>query len=378
MLRVIRFLAGVSVTFYIAIIYKSNALIYLGFAEIVLAMLCFFYALIGFFGIFVSVEAPLGIVEAGQKVPVRIRVQNNSIFPSGKITVILEEVSLLSEKKRKSVFYTAAEGKGMKKSPAETVIMTEWSSEYVGKTEIRVKKVLCFDLLGVFALSLPKKKRRGKTEIVIMPEIYDVPVEIGNDVREFVAEQECYLQSGEESMLSDDFEIRDYRQGDRIRSIHWKISAKSDELMVRDYKIRAGCPVLLFLDIRAGEEKKKKMSQKRKGLYVVILSVSAALLKQNCSHYVIWYDEKKGDIKRCRMEKEEDIYILLRELSMAECYPKGFLPEEAYFEKYHERVFMHKLVLTGDLVLNYNEEVKILYDVEHLKESVASQEIFLG
>lgn len=377
MLRVIRFLAGVSVTFYIAIIYKSNALIYLGFAEIVLGMLCFFYAIVGLFSIKAFVEVPFNIIEAGQKVSVRIRVQNSSIVPSGKIKIILEENSVFSKKKRTAVFCTAVEGKGMKKSPEETTIMAECSLEQIGKTEIRIKKVLCFDLTGVFAFSQSKKKYGEKAEIVVMPELYDVPLEIGNHMKSFVAEQESYRENGENDSVFDDFEIREYRPGDKIRSIYWKISAKSDELMVCDYKIKVSCPVLFFLDVCA-KKGKKKLLQRQEKFCVVFLSVSAALIKQNCSHYVIWYDERKEGMERFLVEKEDDIYILLRKVSFAAHYPQGFLPEEDYFENYHEQIFAHKLVLNSDLVLSYSDEIKIVYDVEHLKESMASQEIFLN
>lgn len=379
MRRVISFIGTVALTFYLAVIYKSDALVYLGFAEIVMVALCLVYSLLGFFGIRVSIEAPLNIAELGQKIPVKIKIQNYSIFPSGKIGVQLVESHALFRRRRKVTFYAVVEGREIDQNYNTTVINTEWYSNYTGKAELRIKKVRYFDLLGVLALPLPKKKYQGKEEIIVLPSVYEVPIDVGNAAREFVVEQERYIQSNTDDTISDHFQIREYQPGDKIRSVHWKLSAKSDDLMVRDYKTVMSCPVLLFLDIQEGiKQKKKKVLERREEVFTVLLSISVSMIQQQCSHYVVWYDAEAKDVLRCRMEREEDMYSLLMKISKLEFYPKGFAIEEAYYEKYHEKTFADKLVLDWNLRLVCNEEIQIMYDAKKLKESLTSQEIFFG
>lgn len=380
MKQLILFLIVTAGTFYLAVIYNSDAFVYLGFAEIVMAALCFLYSFISIFGIRVMVETPLNITEQGQRIPVKIKIRNYSIFPTGKIGITLEESHVLFRKKRRAAFFATVEGKSAGEMYAETVIHAEWYSNYAGKAKIRIKKVRCFDLLGMLALGLRKKHYAGEEVVIVMPSFYEIPMEIDDAAREFMAEQERYIQSNTDDTISDQFQIREYQPGDKIRSVHWKLSAKGDELMVRDYKNVLSCPVLLFLDLRKLQgQKRKEILHRREELFTVLLSLSVTMIRKQCSHYVIWYDTKEKDVLRFRMEKEEDLYSLLIKISGLELYPEDYRIEEAYYEKYRERAFADKLVIYWNLHLKCNEETEIIYDKKNLKESLLSQEIlFMG
>lgn len=46
-------------------------------------------------------------------------------------------------------------------------------------------------------------------------------------------------------------DIREYRQGDSLKSIHWKLSSKSDDFVVRDYDSGSTKSVMIFADMSA-------------------------------------------------------------------------------------------------------------------------------
>ncbi len=72
------------------------------------------------------------------------------------------------------------------------------------------------------------------------------------------------LDSDEFSMVkagfdpSETFAIREYRPGDRIRQVHWKLSEKFDELMVRDYGLPIQNTILLLLETGYEEGKQPR------------------------------------------------------------------------------------------------------------------------
>ena len=378
--RLFNFLVCVAATFYIAVIYKSNAFIYLGFIEIALVVLLLAYNLLVLFKIRISLEAPLSMTERGKKVPVKIKIQNYSIFPTGKISIKLVETHNLFRKKRKTVFYAAAEGRKINEECSTTVISAEWHSNYSGKAVIRLVKARSFDLLGLLTLPIPKKMYQGKEEVVVLPSIYEVPIEISNKSNFVVEEQERFLlgRSAMDETVADQFQIREYQPGDKIRSIHWKLTAKADELMVRDYIPVISCPVLLFINVPEEKaENKKSLLQKRDKFFTVLLSVSKSMAQQQCVHYVIWYDKNEEDVLRFRVEKEEDIYRLLMKIDGIGQYPKDYFIEEAYYQRYREGVLADKLVLDWGLHLVCNDENEISYDTDNLEKSLSMQEIFL-
>ena len=98
-----------------------------------------------------------------------------------------------------------------------------------GIVELSAEKIYIKDLMGFVKL---KKKISAKTDTTIMPEI------IGEYDYDKTALEQGSLESEESSKKGHDFsdvqEIREYIPGDKLMSIHWKLSAKRDILMVKD------------------------------------------------------------------------------------------------------------------------------------------------
>lgn len=379
MRRVIDFLILVAGTFYLAIIYNSGGLIFLGYIEIFLILMLFIYNVAGMFFIDISLEAPLGITECGKKVPLKIKIKNYSSLPTGKISVQLVEAYAISGKKKKTVFYASAAGKKFGQDYGMTVIHAEWKPGCTGKVDMRIRRVRCFDLLGVIALPLPSKAFLGAEVITVLPSVYQASVEVGNAAKSFAAEQERYLQNSSGEADAEAFRIREYQPGDRIRSVHWKLSAKENELMVKEYQPSISCPVLFFLDM-SGEVKRwerRREAKHRECFFSVVMSVSRSMVRNDCKHYIIWYDGVEQDVLRFRVEKEEDIYTLLMRIHVAEKLPEHFSLEEEYYQKYRERSYVTKLVLNRKLQLACNGERVISYQQDEIKKSLAAQTIYL-
>ena len=98
-----------------------------------------------------------------------------------------------------------------------------------GIINVRVNKIYIRDLMGFVRL---KKKIDSDAEIIIMPE------QLTSYVYDRTALEQGSLESEESSKRGSDFsdvqEIREYIPGDKLMSIHWKLSAKRDILMVKD------------------------------------------------------------------------------------------------------------------------------------------------
>ena len=388
MRRLVDFVLTVLATFYLAVIYNSKSLVFLGYAEIFIVLLLFLYNCLVFFRLKVVIDAPLGITEFNKKIPIRIVVYNYGKLPTGKIGIQLLESYALKPKKRKTVFYSSVAGKKRGQSYASAEIYALWRPQYIGKAIITLRRVRCFDLLGVLVLPLPKKAYQSSEKVTILPEIFPVSVETGARSREFAMEQDRYLLTGTEEYNTEQFQIREYQQGDRLRNIHWKLSAKEDELIVREYLPVIGCSVLFFLDLSGESEKKrgvfsksiarrKEVQKKKKAFLSILLSVSSGIAQSGCKHFVIWYDEKKEDVMRYCVEKEEDVYGLLTEFDCLEETKSGFNVEEEYERKYHERAYVTKLVLNQRLQLFCDGELLMQYPAEGLGQALASYMIYL-
>lgn len=120
------------------------------------------------------------------------------------------------------------------------------TSAYCGGLRCRVIRVWALDLFGILPLPLPC---RAKKRISVMPDTFPMEVE---DSFSLSHEDDCqdYAPDRRGQDPSETFQIRDYVPGDNLHQIHWKLSGKTGQLLVRE----GSCPVdhslLIFVERR--------------------------------------------------------------------------------------------------------------------------------
>ena len=95
-------------------------------------------------------------------------------------------------------------------------------------------QVKIWDLFHLFGKRI---ETDGKEELSVLPEYYEALLEITPQIREQLIESEEYDEKRPGDDPSQIFQIREYREGDRMQRIHWKASARTSQLMVKDYMV---------------------------------------------------------------------------------------------------------------------------------------------
>ena len=135
-------------------------------------------------------------------------------FPSGRIKISLREMS-----DGKEVFHRL-KCDSEKGSRYEMALDTSRS----GFTEFDFYRFWATSLLGLFSIPVTAKCRAG---VLVLPAPAEPPKNVPLP-RVSAARPE---QVG---VFSEDHDLRPYRRGDPLKSIHWKLSAKHDSLVVRE------------------------------------------------------------------------------------------------------------------------------------------------
>lgn len=148
---------------------------------------------------------------------------------------------------------------------------------HCGLLEMRADKVRVCDYLGLFTLRL---KPPVPARIVCRPvPVQCEPVEVpdGKGMRPS-------SKNASRRGPGEDYELREYRPGDPLRSVHWKLSSKWDELIVRD-RADAVTPLpLLTMDRFGSPEDLDKLLDRLTGM-------SRAMLSVQRPHAVLWLDQ---------------------------------------------------------------------------------------
>lgn len=146
-------------------------------------------------------------------------------------------------------------------------------TEHCGKVTCRAVRVRLLDCLGLFWLPV---RRPAPASVLVLPQ--PAP-------REELPLSQLPEPSaaGRDRTLGEDYELRDYRPGDPIRDIHWKLSSKRGEIVVRERQGESRPLVVLEVE-RFGEPPRLDRVLGR------LHGLSLELLARGWPHLVGWQE----------------------------------------------------------------------------------------
>lgn len=239
---------------------------------------------------------PVG--EAGREIRAGITVENRSPFLALRYEVL---ILMGNSRDRKP---GRRRCRGMVSGGGEETLWCGFQTELCGSVNVEIPEIRIYDPLGLFFL---RRKCGSKAVVKIMPEFELMPVEITRRTREFQADAEVYSGERRGDDPSEIYQVRPYRAMDSLRDIHWKLSAKEEELMVKERSFPLGCAVLVWFDLRETDCTAEGFSD----LVKRAAALSVTLAEEACIHMAAWYEEKNERIVKWRVDDEESAYDMI-------------------------------------------------------------------
>ena len=362
MISIWNYLLITGITVYIAFMYQSAAMMLLFFTEAALFAVAFFSMVFRSFKIRGCIEVPVGIAERGRESLVKLVMTNRCLLPVNRLEALVVVKDVMRGRKRRYRMTLPAVPRG------ESEYIRSVSFSGTGNYEIYLRSLKLYDISGVLSWSIPMKKQGA---VQVMPELHDVPVRLTQATKNFYGEADVYDESQPGHDKSELFQVREYRPGDRLQNVHWKLTAKKDELIVKEYSLPKACPVLLFLSYRPG--KKKQL------LYFLetIASLSFSIMDAGCSHYVVWYDGTTSDVMRTRVDDEESLFYMIGVLMRVKWTRCREDIRQRYNDKYRQEPYVWALTVDEKLQLYKEKELLVKYSGRKLRSSLGKMELLL-
>ena len=177
----------------------------------------------------------------GEAIPLQLAVWNATPFSSGRVQARLTVVNTFTGQREEERFSFTA-------GPRRQVFQHQLSSRTCGRGGCPGDRLWACDYLGLFAL--PVRRPRGLSA-TFWPTVY--PLEL--EVRESSipdSEGERYSQKKPGDDPTELFALRDYREGDRLSRIHWKLSQKMGRTLVKELGLPLSDHLLFLLDLNGG------------------------------------------------------------------------------------------------------------------------------
>ena len=215
-------------------------------------------------------------------------------------------------------------------------------SEHCGMEEIKVREAFITDPAGLFRR---EQKLDSSAAIYVMPEVKEI--EIPSEFFDaYDMESYSYSQHLKGTDTGEVFGVREYADGDSPKQIHWKLSAKMDDLMVKipSYPIENKLVVLLDNSIPEGTE---LGPGRRNDLMEMFFSVSLSLLKKNITHSLGWCDHRTGSFILKRIENENDMWMAVPEALSAGIETSMLSTSYRFMQAHGDEHFTNHFIVTA-------------------------------
>lgn len=228
--------------------------------------------------------------------------------------------------------------------------------DYCGVYYISVEKVHIYDWLKIVYLEI---KDEICTSTVIMPNT----IEIGSVVDKISSKDEEYLVDDPLAGVdvSQIKELRDYREGDKLSQVHWKLSTKSEDLIVKEYDKTAGLGIVIGVD--GSYDSLRTMND----YYNYLYTLSLRLIEDEMSFELVYFDNEASDIVRKLINNSYDLEITIQNM-FYQLKPVSMYELEAYASKTNNKARL-AFVTTQDAdpvlynMISKNNNVKLFIQI---------------
>lgn len=170
--------------------------------------------------------------QAGQGIPLKLPFVCRGLLPPPQWRCRVEVTHVLS-------------GRKYRLRPGDRL----WN-DHCGQLQLRLKRVRICDYLGIFTLPL-----RGQREYRMM--VLPTPVPLPEE--QVLRMEKICTWKPKAGGFAENHELRLYRPGDSVRQIHWKLTAKTGKLILREPMVPNPGRVLVRLELRGTPDQLDRM-----------------------------------------------------------------------------------------------------------------------
>lgn len=234
--------------------------------------------------------------------PVIITVENKSFLPMGGLELELEyENHMFGDRYEEKVSLCGSGRKQVFELPV--------SIKRCGRSEIIIKNVYCYDILSIMKSRVDYHWRKRYT---VYPKLPDIQLYAQKLLAaEFGGQNYDRTRSGNDN--SEVFQVRDYEAGDNLSAAHWKLSAKTGDIVIREWSRPNNFRLILLFDLMSKDIAGNALSfSVQSAVMGITAAVSRELAYQGIGHNVSMIN--CGPVLDMSIHQSSDSAVLLDDM----------------------------------------------------------------
>lgn len=253
----------------------------------------------------IQLSTPAPLNELGENTIVRITASTKYKFLSGKLRIKINAKNTFTGDETQNYIYI---------SPSFVVHKVDllFNSHHCGSMTFTISEIKVYDFLMLFSL----KKKLTQNSLSCITTVMPLGISSETSVKvESGIENESneYSKKHDGDDPSEIYDIREYREGDRIRRIHRWLSEKHDTIIVKDFGEPISKGVLVLADFSENAD----LSD---GMLDILYGVINALIKDDIKPTVKWLSRQKRQVMEFSASSNFNIHTFFSTLlESAEC-----------------------------------------------------------
>ncbi len=300
-------------TWYIAGKYRYISLMILAFTELVLFIVMLILPRITKHFLNINFDTENQTTHKNIPLLCTLKADNQNILPLNRLQVKMRfryrnfPKSLKKQRLFCSVKYKATEK-----------LQFQMQAPYCGLMQAELVSCRVYDGLALFS---SEKKLRSNAQIAVLPPQrtlnIDFPAEHQSGGNNFG--EHTVLKSGDN--YDEILQVREYRNGDSMRIIHWNYSARTNELWVKEYSHEADKYIYLIADTSMQSH---FSIENMDAFYEILSAIVQGLIQKKIPVCVYWHNTEKGGLQSIEItdsSQREEMLLHLYQAPFSEIPP---------------------------------------------------------
>ena len=277
--RIYYFFAFLLSVFFIMTLYHRITIVFFA-AVLILPLFSYLLMLLNYAFVKFEVSVDKKIYDKREQASTLIRISNEGILPTPFIKIKIIQIDENGKSADENIY-------ALSLSPMKSIeFKNNITMKRRGLYEVGIKSVELYDIFGLFRF---RRTINIIEEILVLPKRILLYGEMSRSITSEDGEEKNRRRIGEDRTIIS--HIRDYVEGDNINSVHWKLSSKKDDLIVKVYDRPNDNNILIIADMQAHEFEDSDLWEDS-GDAVVEASLAIALkcVYEGKSSVLYWYD----------------------------------------------------------------------------------------
>lgn len=206
--------------------------------------------------------------------------------------------------KNNEVFDVAVNGRTTESIPFHL------ESIYCGKISIKLENMQFYDFLGFFSTLVNSQE---ETHIYVLPDTFPIAMNLINHLIDH-EDQDVDSLSKTRANHGELTGIKEYVIGDNLKQVHWKLTSKFDEMIVKELTESIDQSLLILLETSIVDGEVKDKSDVADAIMEAYISISRSLIDNEQIHRIGWFDHEMNQTRIEHISSHDQITQLLPSL----------------------------------------------------------------